>query len=303
MSSVKEYSGNGAFFYPPITVYESENDKILVKLEKWKTRKIVINKLYDTNFRVLITEDGGVCPIIGKNPNPIDFLNVIFATFTTSFFPCYHMRPSDFTGFTWKENDNSVTMNRMYQLGSLRSQLEVKRDSESTFHDWLMMPREPIKKSTMVKVLDFAHVIYQNNELKSDILLIGEAFSLFFDQMHKASFLYSWMLIENFLERVWHNHVDSLFQNNTVQIKILKEFVRNTSDNYIKMFTELGKIDTKACQALHKFREIRNDIVHEKYTPTSDETHDCLMCALLIFTNRIENKNPFDGIKLDFYKS
>jgi hypothetical protein len=302
VSLTKEFFCNGAFFYPPITVYENESDKKLGRLVEWQKRKIVINKQYDANFRVLVTEDGGVCPIIENNSSPIDFLNVIFATLTTSNFPAYRMRDNDFTGCTWQENDNFVKMNQMITLSSLRSQLEIKRDNDSTVNDWLMMPREPIKKSTMIGVLDFAYKIYQNNELKSDILLIGEAFSLFFDKMYKAAFLYSWMLIENFLERAWHSHVDALFQNDADQNKILKEFVRNTSDNYIKIFTELRKIDTNGCQALRKFLKTRNNIVHEKYTPTIDETHDCLMCALIIFTNKIEKRSPFDGIKLDFYK-
>jgi hypothetical protein len=39
--STKEFHGNGAFFYPPITVYENETEKKLGKLKEWKKRKII----------------------------------------------------------------------------------------------------------------------------------------------------------------------------------------------------------------------------------------------------------------------
>lgn len=304
MMSVKEFHGSGAFFYPPITVYENESDKKLGRLKEWKKRKIMVDKFYEPDFRVLVTDDGGICPLIESNrPDPFDFLNVVFATLTiTTDYPSFRMHLRDWSSFTWIEGEDHVKMNQGTVLQSIRTQLELRRDEDSTFISWTMIPREPISKLIIENVIDLAHNIYVNSKFREDILFFGETHSLFSDELYTASFLYSWMLIENFLERSWIDYVDLALPNNATENKILKEFIRQTSDNYIKLFTELKKIDTKGCQALHKLREIRNDIIHEKYTPTKNETYDCMMIVLTILTNRINGKNPFDSLKLEHIK-
>lgn len=297
MTESKTIHGHGVFVYPSIQVYDGTGPLTLGPLSEWKKRPIIINKEFEKDFRILITDDGGVCPITDKT-NSIDFLNVFFATMTLLDYPAYHMKLRDFTGFTWKEGEDKVQMNLGIISQSIRSQLEVKRDEKSTLPEWQMYPRERIEKNVVLDFLKLAYEFYSFDELKEDVILIGEAFSMFHDQMFTASYLYSWMIIENFLERLWLDYVDSKYAFLSEENTIMKKFVRQTPDSFIKIFTELDKIDTKGCQTLHKLRQIRNDIVHDKYTPSQDESFECISSARLILMNRIEGKNPFDSLEL-----
>lgn len=291
--------GNGSFFYPPIVVYEQEAEKKLRKPTGFCIRKIVVNYVCDSDLRVLVTDDGCVCPIFKNYTKPFDFLNVLFATFTTKGYVAHHMIPSDFSAFSWNDGDDYVKVNNASILQSMRSQFERKRDGDNaTFMEWELMDRIPVHKSVMESLLGVAYRFYKNQESKEDVLLFGETFGLYFDEMYKASFLYSWMLIENFLERSWIEYVDSLSLKAT-ENKILKEFVRQTSDNYIKMFTKLEMIDTKGCQALKKLRELRNQIIHYKQPINRDEAYEAMKISLEILYNRFNRVNPFKDIKLE----
>ena len=63
---------------------------------------------------------------------------------------------------------------------------------------------------TLAGWFSFAIKFYQNEELRNFLLLLGESWGLAYGKMHKASFLYSWMIIETSLEQFWKNHIDSL---------------------------------------------------------------------------------------------
>lgn len=183
---------------------------------------------------------------------------------------------------------------------SLRSQLESKRDNKSTYQEWNAYNRLRIEKTIISDMLNMSYTIYQNQELKEDVILMGETFTMYYDQMYTASYLYSWMIIENFLERQWLSHVDSKYKADTTENILMKKFVRSTSDNLIKIFTELKQVDTKGCQVLHKLREIRNEIVHKKHIATKNECLEGISVIGIIFMNRIAGRNPFEKLELKY---
>lgn len=109
MTKNKVFHENGVFVYPPITVYDGTGRLTLQPLTEWKKRPIVINKRLESDFQILVTEDGGICPITeNKRSDMLNFLNVFFGTMTFFGYPAYHMKNIDFTGFTWIEGEDKV---------------------------------------------------------------------------------------------------------------------------------------------------------------------------------------------------
>lgn len=295
---VKKYLGNGAFIYPSITLHETNSRKIeLEKPPGFHKRKIILNEKLDDEYRILITDDGFVCPILPDRKKTLEFLNVLFATLDTKFHSARFINRMDLTSFEWEENSDIVDINRVIHSQSLRNNFEERRDNESSFSHWSTLPRIPIDKSMMKALSNVAYRFYKNSKFKEDMLMIGESWGLAFDEMYTASFLFSWMIIENFLEQLWVLHVNTL-QRTKNEKSSLKNHNSWTASNYIEVFSMIGQLDKKGYQCLTKLRKIRNGIVHDRKKVGKKESLDCLEVSIVMLYNRLNQINPFEDVEL-----
>ena len=133
MPNLNEIKGKGVFFYPPIAITDDGVSNTLEPSPKHKRRKIVLNFTLSDDIRILVTDDGFLCPITKKNDEEMqEFLNTIFATFTTKFTMSQMMVKEDFGYFTWIEGSDFVDIGYT-KYGSLRNYFESERDDEFEF--------------------------------------------------------------------------------------------------------------------------------------------------------------------------
>ena len=234
----------------------------------------------------------------GTDDEVLEYINTIIATAMSQGNPCHYVTRDDFCSFSWEEGTDILSIGSN-QVLSLRNQLEFERDKDETFSLWKQIPRTKIEVQTVGEVwLDQGHEFYNDPKFRDYVLLLGEAWGLSFDRMYTASFLYAWMIIENFLETHWYDYVDSLSVSNTEK-DIMKNNVQQTSSNFTKILQKLGHIDTTTSETLTTLRQIRNKIVHNQQKATKDDALNCMhVVNKMIYKVFNQDSPPLAGISL-----
>lgn len=272
------FRGKGTFLFPPITISE-HGDEELGKCIPHQ-RDIVLDIQLNENIRILVSDDGFLVPITNLTPPENEkLLNTIIATLTTKTIPSrLSSWESDWADFNFEDGGKTIDIGYTKGGFSIRNHAEFERDDDNMFNFWIDMPRMQITSLMMKGFVEQAFLFYNNPEYVDDLLLIGESWSLSFDKMENASFLYSWMIIENMIEHTWRKYIKGLERTANE-----KDFLKNHNSWYIShMIQALSFAEKLSCVTRASFntlRKIRNDIVHNRHSVTKDETLDCLNLA------------------------
>jgi len=307
-------TGFGAFLHPPSLFYyegKREQPKLLAVKGRKKPqssgpnyeiiedpvkRKIACDYTSEDDFQVLVTEDGFVGVITASKKKAFDYLNVLFATLNTKFCRARYITPKDLVLFFWEEPNKFLEIN-LQRTFSLRNLFELKRDSEESFPDWERWPRQEIGTLFMRNMLGFSYRFYKNENIKTDLQLIGEASGMYFDGHFSSGFLSSWIVVESILERLWQDYVATL-ERTKDERNALKNPNSWSVNNFIEVFSFLGKLDEDNRKCLSKLRKLRNDIVHKKKrNVTHEEVWNCLNVAICMVYNQLNQTNPFEDVK------
>lgn len=288
--------GFGAFFYPPITIYDGHEEQAELGVAEVNIRRTKGNFLAENDFQVLITEDGFIAPITNDKKYAFEYLNVLFSTFITKFHKARYITSDDLVPFLWEGGSNKITINLNHST-SLRNQFEAKREHEETFLDWKHVERQQVHSLFMLQMLDIVERFEKNQEMKTDLLLIGESSGLYFDRHFRASLLSSWVVIEGILVNLWDEHVSKLDRTKN-EIAGLKNNHTWSVANFIEVFSFLKMLNDDARKCISKLRKIRNDTVHDKTKMVTErEAFNSLSVAIDMIYNRLNQVSIFDGIK------
>ena len=291
-------TGFGAFFHPPMFVRESSTD-LLGITEGSNKRKIMCNFIFEDDFQVLVTDDGFVAPLTERKVIALDYLNVLFSVFITKFHEARYVTIEDLTLFAW-DGPNDILEIDLQSSPTLRNLFEIKRSNHGSFSDWQLIKRQEVDVHFMANMLSLVYDFYTNQDTKTNLLLIGESSSLYFDRHFSASFLSSWLVIESLLENQWYEYVTSLNRSKE-ELDALQNHNSWTVSNFIEVFSFLGKIDSDTRETLNKLRKIRNNIVHrttrKKNAVGTEEAHNCLSVAIDMVYNQLNQVNIFKDLK------
>lgn len=291
-------NGKGAFCHPPISVVDDNEESNLEKPSAHKTRKARFSQNLTDSIQVVVTDDGFIGLIMdGSDDEILKFLNALISTMLSKGQRSLFVSDSDLCSFDYDFDKQTVVISNS-EVFSLRNRFEFERDSNETYSLWRETPRDTVSMKVLAGWFTFALKFYQNEELRNYLLLLGESWGLSYGKMYKASFLYSWMIIETSLEQFWKNHIDSL---NLVEPEkdIFRKKVKNIS-NIIEVLKKLSKIDEKTFQSIEKMRDLRNKLIHKMSTSISpDDAHNCLHVANEIIYNKFNQlRSPFVNIEL-----
>lgn len=294
------HEGKGVFVFPPITVHDVGESGVLDAPTTPKQRKVKFTHTKSPSpIKTVVTEDGFLAPIMhGTDEEILEFLNVIIGTAMGKGYQAHYVTEDDFCSFRWEEGSDILQITSS-QVFSLRNRLEFERDNDQTIDLWKQMPRNKVEMHSMGSAwLDQGHSFYNEPKLKEYVILLGDAWGLSYDKMYTASFLYAWMIIENFLETFWYDYVDSLTVS-SIDKEVMKKNVQQTSFNFTEILLKLGKLDSETKGSLTKLRQIRNDLVHDMTKASLNDAHNCMHVVNEMIYN-VFNKvaNPFAGIKL-----
>jgi len=197
--------------------------------------------------------------------------------------------------FNFDKQEITITGNQVF---SLRNRFELERDNDNTYSLWAQTSRDIVLMKVMGGIFNQAYDFYKNKELRNYVLLLGESWGLSYEKLFKASFLYSWMIIENIIKNYMIIHIDSLSISGP-ENKILRKNTKNISQS-IKLLHQLNKIDDDTFNSLEELREIRNEVTHDITTEiNSDQSHNCMHAAMEIIYNKFNAlTSPFVNITL-----
>lgn len=297
MTMRENYNGKGFFLHPSLTISQM-GDKQLGPVSSPHLREIAIDFKVDENIRIIVTDDGFICPITNLGEKEIHrFLNIIVATLITKWIPSVQISwENDWAMFKYEEGQNFIEIGWSHSDYSLRNKFEFERDN--AFSDWIEIPRKHVMSDELELHIQRAYSFYTNPDYSDDLLLIGQAWSQSYGEMDQASFLYGWMIIENMIERTLEKYIDGL---NILPKE--KDFLKN---NYWKVSQRIdglfraGRIDDVTKETLNKLKKIRNEIVHARRPVNTNEAWDCVNVATELVYNKINYNDAYlmQGTKL-----
>ncbi len=287
------HSGFGAYFYPFINVGTTSlgTSLTVAGINKWIRSIALSHKI--GKMKILISDDGFV-GIISSKQKTEQYLNVLFSASLFFELQSRMITTKDLCSIEWDEKETTFSILTM-NPGALRNHIAFDRDGVKTITRLAdNFPRSNVTIEKMKEILDKSYEVF-SSKFKEEMVLIGNCWALSFDDSPKASFLYSWMLIEIFLKRIWFTHVDSLSISNSQKEK-MKSF---QSFDIINELTTTNKIGITASKVLHCLRKKRNKIVHDiaKVNISKKQAKRCTDIATKIFWNLYYNQKPFSSIK------
>lgn len=149
-----------------------------------------------------------------------------------------------------------------------------------------------ISVETIIRLLDIATVIQDDDKLIEKMQFYLEAENLFFEHKSSQSFIMSWLIIENNLDKTWTDYLtnpsNQISGNRLKKLNSLKE--RNI-DTIIEVLSLAHKITNKDFQKLMEFKLIRNNFVHDGLPIKRDDCENILNYSFKLLKNEINKKS------------
>lgn len=283
-------SGEGAFIYLPVTVGASA--EIGPPPGTYQRRVVFRHAVEGAN--VLVTDDGFVGVTGQGHETAVRIVNAILATALTWGLPSQVVNDPnrEFCGFREMASDT-------IHLGTVngpsgRNAVSMGRDNE--FENWRVYQRFPVTLDQMREIVERATDYLRRPEIMEDLILLAQGWSLMFDQRAaKASFLYHWMIIEAMLDRAWDEYTGSLERTGDERDNLRN--TRNwTSYHYAEVLAQVGRMPDAARARLDGLRKVRNEVVHDRRNPSSEEVAACVNTAKRLILNRVQDRGLFEGV-------
>ncbi len=287
--------GHGAFCFPFITIHEStkELSKPPISNAHEFRRKIKVN--YELpSFKILVSDDGffGVLSINKEAAKKI--LNIIFATLLVDKkMGAEQISDDDLIPFRWEENTDEISFDQL--LPTQRNHIALERDSDETFHRLKFFVRNLINEEEVKPLLKVSYEFSKNSELSDDLILLAEGWSLYSAKSFNAAYLYSWMLIEAFLDRLWRSYITTIDRTSDER-ENLKSHRNWSVYHHIEVFSFIDKMNSKTRKLLTHLRRKRNEIIHDRHEATNGDVLNCLETAYRIIRNQLSGRDWFHEV-------
>jgi hypothetical protein len=202
----------------------------------------------------MVTDDGFVCVFNENEEQVIRILNTIFASARLFLdIPLDIVRKTELCNFEWVPAKEQVRFVG-YVLVE-RNVFYLQRDEKNeNFEKWQSSPRTAVSQEDIIKTIRFAYWIPQNKDLHTDLLLLFDGFTLFNKGAYTASYLYSWMMIETFLSKIWKEYIDSSDRSGKDK-GALKDHNRWTTFHHIEMLSAINMMPGTVRDIINKLRE------------------------------------------------
>ncbi len=200
---------------------------------------------------VIISDDGFVGVFIKSRQEALSFLNTIFATMVTYGVQGETVQDNDLCGFQWDSNSGLIRITE-YNILSMRVRFSLTRDDPESnqFSSWGNHPRTRLKIDRWKEILERAYDYTTKPDLHNDLILVYEGYTLLLGGAFKGAYLYGWMIIENFLSKLWETYVESLEGRSRDEKKALTNSKNWTSYHDIEMLSIVGKIKKSTVRKL-----------------------------------------------------
>jgi hypothetical protein len=260
-----------------------------------RTRQMVVEYKNRSGTPVIISDDGFVGVFIKSRQEALSFLNTIFATMVTYGVQGEAVQDSDLCGFQWESNSGLIRITE-YDILSMRVRFSLTRDDRNSnqFSSWENHPRTRLTPDRWKEILERAYDYTMKPDLHNDLILAYEGYTLLLAGAFKGAYLYGWMIIENFLSKLWETYVKSLEGRSSDENKTLTDNKSWTSYLDIEMLSIVGKIKIpKVRKLFNNMRKLRNEVVHNRKDISIEEARGCLRASVIILLNRLRNQDPF----------
>jgi len=260
--------GYGAYIYPRIWIGEFPPptnfvERVLGRHPLSVIPKIVFQEKY--RGRTLIARQDGYLGVEGKDKTvALDILNEIMSVLSYNGISNTPVMEHELSEFRLNEA-HQFNMNVDFRLPRYREHLQKMLAGPIE----RLINLNPVRiinidEKRFSEIIRMAERLTSSNKVKACLKHLHNAHIYFGNQDYGTSFLMAWIVIES------------------IYIKDLKSMcnLRDKSINpLLKKLREKGILSNIEYEALDKFREIRNLLVHEGKTPSDVDTEECIRFA------------------------
>ena len=274
----------GAYYYPGVRIGDNLELTFEEKLINSIGSPIYLPEV-DYNFtfnnKKGFLDTFGFVGIHAKNENEaLKILNTIYAVSLIFGFDSISVRESELFYMNMNSNSSSVGRFSWHSMG------DTRRPSPYTSHG---IRKVAIPLETMKTIIETAERISHNENLNELVLFLLESFTHFYDSEYSQSFLYSWLIVENHMTRLFNE----MLSDKKVSSERKKKFYRHdkwSSESKIEVLNFTGKIDADKYTFLIKYNTKRNKFAHEGKNINEDESKKLFDFSKKIIKYEIDNQ-------------
>lgn len=253
----KEYlSVFGAYYYPGVRIgddLELTFEEKLINLIGSPIHLPRVDFSFTFNNKKGFLDTFGFVGIHAKNENEaLKILNTIYAVSLIFGFDSISVRESELLYMNMNSDSSSVGRFSWHSMG------DTRRPTPYTSHG---MRKVAIPLETMKTIIETAERISHNENLNELVLFLLESFTHFYDFEYSQSFLYSWLIVEKHMTRLFNE----MLSDKKVSNERKKKFNRHdkwSSESKIEVLNFTGKIDKDEYTFLIKYNTKRNKFAH-----------------------------------------
>lgn len=281
-----QHSGFGAYFYPFILIgdFKPTFKGQLTGSDFSKFDEYVYDAKF-SNMRLIVTKIGLVAI---ETDNPVQankIVNTVFGTALLLGLQVYANRLNEIASVSLKE----TAFVHSWQTSTIRTMMY---DYRARFAR-LNLLKIPIPVDTINEIIKTAERIWLEDKFIIELELFLQSRTHLDNSEFLQSFNTSWLIIEKYLRRKFHDKINS----NSDGVK--KHLGRLEISRIMDILKSDGDVTIDEFKKYDELREPRNRIFHGKDPPNLDEARKCLDVAMEIVRRETSIDKKFDFSTLD----
>jgi hypothetical protein len=290
----RKLKGYAITIFPPIWIGEYPNPSLSQKIHKIPLHRF-IKRVIDTHYKGkrLVIKNNGFIAIIEEDKNiALQNLNEILCQMVIAGIDIESGREHQLMKYTM--NETGLDESWSQRLGRESSFIQNRASNFSSiteFNFTFSIPQIPIE--IMENIVDFAKLFSMDSVICAFTRILLNSYTHYRQSEYSQSFLLSWALMEQILNKQWNLFMDQ----NTINSKREKKLNTWTIDKKIETLSLVGLIRNDEYDEIMKLKIKRNKFIHCLVSISKEDAMICL--NLLKDMAKIMNKHLIPNYSLN----
>ncbi len=279
-------TGHGTYFYPPIWIGEIPKPTLherFTGIPMMIFSEKILGIEYK-KYKIVIEKDGFIAIGIEDKVKAIETLNEIMATALLFNIPAFAIREHEL-GKAQIDPENMRIISCGWYLDTMRGKLSEKRWKELSEFE-IKTTRINVSEDEIIHVIKEAERITSNPEIREYLTFLLEAYAHLKGHEYTQSFIMSWIIIEKYLFKFWHQFLEEYGIKGDRKDK-LKNPVIWSIDYVLEILNFTNKLNKENYKILTHLKSRRNNLIHKGKRINEQDAKKCLEIVTSIIKHMI----------------